>query len=190
LNRTIFSTLPVALFALILTSCGSYRQNLMFKVSDATKLQTDLVEAERNYIIRPNDVLSLKVYTNDGERIIDPDYKLTKDIPNLSALNVSGKEIFYTVDPAGVVKIPMIGDINLKGLSLREAEAILQKEYSRFYQAPFVNLSFDKTSRLSKCSPWRKGSIWMESPITSGSSVATTFSLPTLAPWKAIGKRT
>jgi polysaccharide biosynthesis/export protein len=124
-------------------SCGSYRQNLMFKVSDATKLQTDLKDAERNYVIRPNDVLSLKVYTNDGERIIDPDYKLMKDVPNLTALNATTPQILYTVDPEGNIKIPMIGTINVKDLSLREAEAILQKEYSRFYQNPFVVLSYD-----------------------------------------------
>jgi polysaccharide biosynthesis/export protein len=46
--------------------------------------------------------------------------------------------IEYLVDREGKVKLPMIGEIKLLGLSLREAEAVLQKEYTKFYEHPYV----------------------------------------------------
>ena len=36
------------------------------------KMRASLATAERNYIIQPNDYLDVQVYTNRGERILDP----------------------------------------------------------------------------------------------------------------------
>lgn len=96
--------------------------------------------AERNYIIQKNDYLQIDVYTNKGERIIDPDLELSQDIGNQ---NLSSKPVeTYLVDINGVVKFPMIGEIRLEGLGIRQAEEILQKSYSAFYRDPYVILRY------------------------------------------------
>jgi polysaccharide export outer membrane protein len=48
----------------------------------------------------------------------------------------------YLVDVHGVVKFPMIGEHTMEGLTIRQAEAILQKEYAKFYTNPFVTLEY------------------------------------------------
>ncbi len=112
----------------------------MFKVPEGYALEQAKISAENNYIIQANDYVLLEVFTNDGERIIDPDLELTKDIPNQ---NQNQKEtIQYLVDTKGIAKFPMIGVIHLEGLTIREAEEILQKEYEKFYNKPFINLKF------------------------------------------------
>jgi len=112
----------------------------MFKVPEGYDVKQHAEAAERNYIIQKNDYLQLDVYTNKGERIIDPDFELTKDQGNQS---VDTRPIpTYLVDINGVSKFPMIGEIKLEGLSVRQAEEMLQKAYSTFYQEAFVIVKY------------------------------------------------
>ncbi|HEX6891730.1 MAG TPA: polysaccharide biosynthesis/export family protein, partial [Chryseolinea sp.] len=96
--------------------------------------------AERNYVIQKNDYLQLEVYTNKGERIIDPDFELTKDLNNQ---NLAAKaEPNYLVDIRGVAKFPMIGEIKIEGLTIRLGEELLQKAYEVYYKDSFVVLKY------------------------------------------------
>jgi polysaccharide export outer membrane protein len=130
----------IVLSGLILFSCKSYKQNIMFKYDETTQFKTRAAEAERNYIIQPNDLLKLRVYTNNGELIIDPDYKLLKELPTQTTQIRPDPN--YLVDVNGVAKFPMIEEIKITGLTIRQAEEILQKSYAGFYTNPFVHLTF------------------------------------------------
>lgn len=123
-----------------MASCASYKQNIMLKVSDPASLKTYVAEAEKNYVIQKNDYLKLDVYTSNGERIVDPDLKLLKDMPVQNTMTRPDPD--FLIDVNGVVKLPMIGEIKLEGLTIRKAEELLQKEYSHFYKDPFVTLQY------------------------------------------------
>jgi polysaccharide export outer membrane protein len=93
-----------------------------------------------NYIIQENDYLQLDVYTNKGERIIDPDLELTKDLGNQ---NLNTRPVpSYLVDINGVAKFPMVGEIKVAGMTIRQAEEVLQKAYTLFYQDAYVILKY------------------------------------------------
>lgn len=110
----------------------------MFKVEDQQALKTAVRSAEKNYIIQKNDQLELEVYTSKGERLIDPDAYLKQDQPGAG---VENKKLSYLVDENGIAKFPMIGEIKVTDLTLRQAEEILQKEYSLYYKESFIVLS-------------------------------------------------
>jgi polysaccharide export outer membrane protein len=130
----------LAVLAMCAVSCASYKQNIMFKLDDSTAVEKQVSDAEKNYVIQPNDLLELEVYTNNGERIIDPDLQLTRDV---GTQKVTTREIpNYLVDLKGIAKFPMVGEVKINGLRIREAEEILQKEYSKYYQSPFVVLKY------------------------------------------------
>lgn len=94
---------------------------------------------EKNYVIQKNDVLELEVYTSKGERLIDPDSYLQKDRPDTKTEgNIETPS--YLVDEKGIVKFPMVGEIKITDLTLRQAEEILQKEYAGYYKDVFVIL--------------------------------------------------
>jgi polysaccharide export outer membrane protein len=112
----------------------------MFKVTDPGQATQLSQEAERNYVIQKNDQLKLRVYTNNGELIIDPDMKLLKDIPPQVANTRPDPN--YLVDINGLVKFPMLEELKLEGLTIRQAEGVLQKEYAKFYTNPFVILQY------------------------------------------------
>lgn len=127
---------------MISASCGSYKQNIMFKVPEQAAVKQQAEEAQRNYVIQPNDFLKLAVYTNNGERIIDPDLELYKDMP-VQTGNLK-PDPNYLVDVNGVAKFPMIGEIKVQGLTIRQAEELLQKEFTnaKFYKDVFVTLQY------------------------------------------------
>ena len=126
---------------MLLASCAAYKQNIMFRVPKGYKLQEQAQAVEKNYLIQKNDYLRLQVYTNSGELIIDPNFEMMKDMP---AQNVTNRPtVDYLVDVNGVTKFPMIGEIRIDGLTIRQAEEILQKEYAKYYQQPFAVLRYN-----------------------------------------------
>jgi polysaccharide export outer membrane protein len=145
---TIFSALrqPIPLkllliaFAGVAASCASYKQNIMFRVDDPKVVQQQVQTAEQNYVIQVNDLLQLEVYTNNGERIIDPDLQLTREQgqQNLTTRPAPA----YLVDVAGTARFPMVGQVKIDGLKIREAEEIMQKEYAKYYHGAFVILKY------------------------------------------------
>jgi polysaccharide export outer membrane protein len=96
--------------------------------------------AEKNYVIQKNDLLTINVFTNKGERIIDPNPELSN--PNLAANNVQAPQFNYLVELNGIVKFPVIGEIKVEGLTLRQAEEVTQKEYSKYFKESFTLINF------------------------------------------------
>jgi len=118
----------------------------MFKSTEGFQPEVFKKEAqatEKNYIIQKNDYLTLQIFSNNGERLIDPN-------PDMSGQNNSNNNntqqgddaIHYLVDIKGVAKLPLVGEIHLEGLTLRQAEEIVQKEYSKFFKESFVLFSY------------------------------------------------
>src|SRR5258706_4724882 len=117
---------------LLLFSCASYKQNIMFKPIEGYQPESFKKEAsavERNYVIQKNDYLTLEIFSNNGERLIDPN-------PDMTGQNNSGNSqqkdepLHYLVDVNGIAKLPLVGEIKLEGLTLRQAEEMVRKEYS------------------------------------------------------------
>lgn len=128
---------------LLLMSCASYKQNIMFKSTEGVepeRVKKEVTSVEKNYRIQKNDLLSLELYSNQGERLIDPNPELSQKDGVVQESDRT--EPTYLVDLKGIVRFPMIGEINLENLTLRQAEEILQKEYAKFFKEPFVLLSY------------------------------------------------
>ena len=109
---------------------------------------------EKDYVIQKNDRLTLDIYSNKGERLIDPNPDMSGATVKSSSGSSSGggnnsssnqssaDPHSYLVDHNGIVKFPMIGELRLDSLTIRQAEEIVQKEYANFFKEPFVKMSF------------------------------------------------
>lgn len=105
-------------------------------------LMDTLSQNKDNYVLKKRDYLELKVYTNDGELIIDPNFQLRKELGGNMGNNTSGQSKFlYLIREDGDVLFPMVGDIKLEGLTLYQANALLKEKYAKFYTSPFINLT-------------------------------------------------
>lgn len=123
-------------------SCSTYRQNIMFRTEgdlNIDKVRASLAEAEKNYIIQPNDYLDVRVYTNRGERILDPNGEILR---SLSAGNIMQNQLEekprFLVQNDGIVKLPMVDYVKVSGLSLLQADSVLQVLFTKFYKDVFV----------------------------------------------------
>jgi polysaccharide export outer membrane protein len=128
--------------ALLLGGCASYKQNIMLRTPEdfkSTQVTREILQAERNYVIQKNDYLKLEVFTNKGERIIDPNPEVSKQAGVSEGVR---PQPLYLVELSGLVKFPVVGELKLEGLTLRQAEAILQTEYNKFFEDCFTLLTF------------------------------------------------
>jgi polysaccharide biosynthesis/export protein len=88
---------------------------------------------QQEYKIAPNDQLQISVFTNDGERIIDP-------IGTTNNLATQNTNLSYLVEFDGQIKLPIIGRVQISNLTLRNAEKMLEEKYSSYFNKPFVQL--------------------------------------------------
>lgn len=150
---------------LCLSSCATYRQNIMFRMpegADTVKLRRAVNRAEQQYRIRPDDYVEVRVYTNKGERILDPNGELMFGTPGSSATGGAAAGAInrianstqggggsgstqtapganeFLVQRSGQVKLPMVDMVLLGGLTLYQADSVLQILYSKYYKDVFV----------------------------------------------------
>lgn len=120
-----------------------YKQDIMFQLDEnftPSELSRAVTETEKNYVIQKNDLVTVDVFTNKGERIVDPNFELQSTNGNQG---VQGRQEFtYLVMENGSIKLPIVGDIPLDELTIYEAEEKLEQAYSGSYKEPFVKISF------------------------------------------------
>ncbi|RZJ93228.1 MAG: hypothetical protein EOO60_05265, partial [Hymenobacter sp.] len=164
--RRLLLSLPVLL---LFASCASnryYNQRVLFRLTDekgnridTAKLRVAVNRTDRNYRIQPNDFLDIRVYTNKGERIIDPNGELqlgssagqiSSLTPRTSAslqgrsqvsrtgVNGSGSGLELLVQANGMVAVPIIGQTRLTGLTLHQADSTLQVLFTPYYRDTFI----------------------------------------------------
>jgi polysaccharide export outer membrane protein len=123
--------------------CASYKQNIMFKTGEgfsSEPLQKEIGKAESNYVIKKNDLLTLELYANNGEKLVDPSPELSQQS---QASSQKAELSNYLINDMGLAKFPMVGEVKLEGLTIRQAEMMLQKEYELFFKLPYVKLKFN-----------------------------------------------
>ena len=117
----------------------------MFKTDETTAIKQAAETVNRTYVLTIFDEVSIDVFTKNGERLIDPDKVLMMTGPNGQQItqNESEEEEGFLIDENGVAEFPMVGEQKIAGLTIREAELLLQKEFSKFYEDVFVKLRCD-----------------------------------------------
>lgn len=151
------------------TSCGLYNQNIMFSTKESIlhnqpNIELQVKAAEQNYLIQKNDFLEVRVYTQDGEVIIDPPQidsnqpannnfnqgninNTQGNLQNTLGNQISGNTFplqypNFLVRQDGYAKLPLIGEVRLENLTLDEADSLLEKKYEEFYEKPFVRTRY------------------------------------------------
>lgn len=127
-----------------LPGCKVYKQDILFQLDDnftKNDLAKPVDDAKGNYLIAANDCIALDVFTNDGERIIDPNNELART----NAQNMDRRTFDYLVQPDGAARLPIVGRVKLAGLTINQAEEALQQAYNSVYKDSYVKI--DVSSR-------------------------------------------
>jgi polysaccharide export outer membrane protein len=84
-----------------------------------------------DYRLAQNDALLYRIYANKGHKLID--------LTNTNAA-IFKNEVDVIVESDDSIKMPLIGRIKIAGLTVKEAEKLLEEKYSALYLDPFVNI--------------------------------------------------
>jgi polysaccharide export outer membrane protein len=117
----------------LLSSCSFLRPDIMLKTPrNFQYTQMKDTTAFREYKISPNDQIEFRLFSNDGFRLID--------LTSLNSTNTLAQAAIlqYLVENDGTTKLPVLGHIKLAGLTIRDAENMLEEKYAQFYAKPFV----------------------------------------------------
>ena len=104
-----------------------YMQNEKLRTNTPTNFTTPYKE----YELQPNDVLSIKVLSVQPEltnqfNIIDPNNAFGLTSP--SSLFLSG----YSLDTDGKIKLPIIGEIKVSGLTVAQSQDLIQRNLDKY----------------------------------------------------------
>lgn len=124
----------------LLSSCGTYRNRTMFTTDDTLTPQvaSAVAQAHANYSIQQHDYLEVDVYTNGGELIIDPNQEIVRAFGTGGNVAQTREKPQFLVREDGYAKLPLIGEIKLAGLTLHQADSLLESAYAAYYEGAFV----------------------------------------------------
>jgi polysaccharide export outer membrane protein len=118
----------------LLTSCG-VNSNIMFQNRHDEVITEDIpLSPSDAYRLSPNDKISFTMFVEDGKSIIG----IGGDGSG-GGQNSSGS-ITYLIRDDGQVELPVIGFVEIDGLTIIEAQIKLAKLFSTVYKRPFVQL--------------------------------------------------
>jgi len=138
-NKTKILGFIAVLGLLMLQSCG-INSSLMLKTpKDYDYSQIDIDSANisnEEMVIDINHIIKFQFFTNNGQKVLDivTNGTTTGAAQTLSATN----SVTYTVQPDSLVKLPVIGEVNIVGMTIKEAQDYLQELYSKSYVDPYV----------------------------------------------------
>jgi len=113
-----------------LSSCSWLNSDLMLKTSkDYVFDKLPDSSQINNYRISPNDVIEFTMLSNEGFKLID-----------LTSLNEANRDyqmnqaVSFLVSQDGNAKLPILGLTKLSGLTVVEAETLLEEKYSKYFR--------------------------------------------------------
>ncbi len=140
MKKLLLPRLPLFAFLgilLSLNSCRILNPNIMLQAGKDypyDTLRTDSTVA-REFILQSNDIIEFRLFANDGFKLID----IVASGSGAAGNNLVFRQgLEYILDNRGTVKLPVLGEENLAGMTIREAQDYLEKRYSEYYVDPFV----------------------------------------------------
>jgi len=110
----------------------------MFQTEDEYPISNFEV-SKKEYVIQPYDKIAVRVVSNIGESLFGTGNNESGGNTNMmNNRNQQGLE--FPVEYDGLIKLPIVGRVNISGKTVREAEEYLENLYGDYYVDPFVLL--------------------------------------------------
>lgn len=125
------------------TSCGINSDIMLRTPKSNTSHQTYRIvspdslprKSEADYRLTIDDQIQITISPNGGRQIIDA---ATQTSDNIVRQNNQLANLAYTIRTDGYANLPVLGDIYLQGLTIKQVEDTLKQLYGQYYIDPFV----------------------------------------------------
>jgi polysaccharide biosynthesis/export protein len=121
----------------LLSSCKVFDPSVMMRTKKDYPYATASDTLPREYIIQKGDIVTFRLYSNQGFKIID--LSTLEESNKGGGQQVNIQNAFpYLVESDSSINLPILGRVKLAGFNLKEAEIYLEERYSDYYNEPFV----------------------------------------------------
>ena len=127
--------LGIVVACYFLASCKPLNPSIMFRTPKEFKYDTQIKDTTKEYRIAANDAVSFRLFANNGLKLVD----VTGDNPQMFQRLTQG--ITYIVEYDGMINLPIVGRVNVNGMTVREAEFFLESKYDEVFIDPFLLLN-------------------------------------------------
>jgi polysaccharide export outer membrane protein len=138
----------IAALLISMPSCRVLYPSLMFQQKQYQYFELAQKQIDQ-YVIQPGDEVSLRIFARNGFRLID--VVGSANISYNQTGNVNGGQyggIDYLVDNEGFVRLPVVGELFVKGYTEKELNRILADKFSGLFVDPFVIVKVDNRRAL------------------------------------------
>jgi polysaccharide export outer membrane protein len=166
--KKVLGIFTIAVLLLSAPSCRVLYPNLMFQQKQYQYFELAQKQIDQ-YVIQPGDEISLRIYARDGFRLVDVlggSTTLTGSSVSgggAAIQNSAGNGITYLVDNEGFARLPVVGELFVKGYTEKELNRILADKFSGLFVDPFVIAKVENRRALIF-----KGSTASVIPLNSG----------------------
>ncbi|MBP9151898.1 MAG: polysaccharide biosynthesis/export family protein [Flavobacteriales bacterium] len=88
---------------------------------------------DKEYRLAADDRIAVRMFTNDGSGLINV-------AAGSNVMVGGGTTLDIKIESDGFSKLPLFGRVYLEGLTIRQAEMLIEDKFSEFYNNPFVLL--------------------------------------------------
>ncbi|HYQ58968.1 MAG TPA: polysaccharide biosynthesis/export family protein [Draconibacterium sp.] len=138
---------PILLSMLLLASCVSTKDITMFREQKDLNIYYEIPRSVPDHKIQAFDNLYLSVLTLDPEvnKLFNPSLEGSGIASGTQQMYGSRSSQYingYMVSEEGTINLPIMGEINLMGLTLQEAQERLKERATEYLKEPAVQVKF------------------------------------------------
>lgn len=121
-------------------SCRVFNPSVMLRANkDFQYDQFSSAGPDSSYLIAPNDILLVRVLSNNGENLISMTSNLNLQADQAQT-TAQQDGISVQVEYDGTAKFPLIGRVDVKNKTRRQAEDLLESLYAHYRKEPYVTI--------------------------------------------------
>lgn len=137
----IFKVSPILIIFLLLTSCISKKE--IIYLQDIESIGSNSEKLYSTTVIQPNDILNINISAFDMEAVAPFNLMMSARPQQNQQIDntTSGQKLNYLVDKEGTIEFPVLGTVEVGGLTRQELTSKLKSEISVYVKDPIVNIS-------------------------------------------------
>ncbi len=143
MTRKQLSIFVLGIIGLFLGSCANINSNAMFKIPKGEDFKYDPLPLNPNddYRLGPGDRFSFIFGSNQGERIVFNQSGISELVDDANLMrNQNINRVDYLVRQNGESELPLVGNLQVKGLTVVQLEDTITKILSKNFIDPYVQI--------------------------------------------------
>lgn len=127
------------IIAISISSCKLFNPSVMLKPKRNYTYAEASDTLPREYILQKGDIVTFRLFSNKGFKIIDLSTMEDGGIGGNNQLNRQN-QLQYLIESDSSVNLPIIGRTKIVGFNLKEAELFLEDRFANYYNDPFIRI--------------------------------------------------